>query len=101
MIIKCWICGKHFQARRIDARYCSNACRQKAYRRKKGSSSTMEEITAKRLFTKRHTGTMVECLFCGYKFSIDGTQGGKLYCSASCKQKAYRKRVAERNAPTG
>ena len=29
----CKVCGKAFSSKRTDARYCSNACRQKAYRR--------------------------------------------------------------------
>jgi hypothetical protein len=34
-IATCCTCGKQFQQRRSDARYCSNACRQGAYRRRK------------------------------------------------------------------
>ena len=28
----CEICGQHFKAKRVDAKYCSDACKQKAYR---------------------------------------------------------------------
>ena len=28
----CPVCGKNFTPKRSDAKYCSNACRQKAYR---------------------------------------------------------------------
>lgn len=31
-ILTCWHCGHAFIAARTDARYCSNACRQAAYR---------------------------------------------------------------------
>jgi hypothetical protein len=31
---KCDSCGKSFKPSRVDARYCSSACRQKAYRRR-------------------------------------------------------------------
>jgi hypothetical protein len=34
-IATCGTCGYEFQQRRSDARYCSNACRQDAYRRRK------------------------------------------------------------------
>jgi predicted nucleic acid-binding Zn ribbon protein len=30
----CAVCGTEFRPWRGDARYCSNACRQKAYRRR-------------------------------------------------------------------
>jgi hypothetical protein len=33
--IACSVCGEKFTASRGDARYCSNACRQDAYRKRK------------------------------------------------------------------
>ena len=32
---KCACCGKEFTPMRVDAKYCSNACKQKAYRNAK------------------------------------------------------------------
>lgn len=32
---ECEICGKPYTAKKKDSRYCSNACKQKAYRMKK------------------------------------------------------------------
>ena len=33
----CEVCGRRFTGVRADARYCSNACRQTAYRQRKGN----------------------------------------------------------------
>ena len=33
--LRCSVCGHGFTASRADARYCSNACRQDAYRKRK------------------------------------------------------------------
>jgi hypothetical protein len=33
--LRCHVCGETFEASRGDARYCSNACRQDAYRKRK------------------------------------------------------------------
>jgi hypothetical protein len=33
----CEVCGRRFTGVRGDARYCSNACRQTAYRQRKGN----------------------------------------------------------------
>lgn len=33
--LRCRVCGEGFVASRADARYCSNACRQDAYRKRK------------------------------------------------------------------
>ena len=36
-LIECRHCGDHFQATRSDSQYCSDACRQKSYRRRKAN----------------------------------------------------------------
>lgn len=36
---KCKHCRQHFQAERIDAKYCSDACRQAQYRRRSAKSA--------------------------------------------------------------
>jgi predicted nucleic acid-binding Zn ribbon protein len=33
----CEVCGRRFTGVRADARYCSNACRQTAYRQRQGN----------------------------------------------------------------
>jgi hypothetical protein len=37
--LRCNVCGDGFTASRADARYCSNACRQDAYRKRKLGAS--------------------------------------------------------------
>jgi hypothetical protein len=36
--LRCCLCGREFEATRIDARWCSGACRQRAYRQRGGES---------------------------------------------------------------
>src|SRR5262249_3300269 len=38
MAATCETCNREFTARRVDARYCSSACRQRAYRQRKTES---------------------------------------------------------------
>jgi hypothetical protein len=38
--MRCARCGDPFEPKRLDARYCSNACRQAAYRAAKAAGST-------------------------------------------------------------
>ena len=41
----CVVCGKEFTAKRTDTKYCSNACKQSAYRRMKVTDNRFCEIT--------------------------------------------------------
>lgn len=38
----CVVCGRPFTPKRIDGVYCSNACRQKAYRQRLSSQISLE-----------------------------------------------------------
>ena len=46
-------CGSTFTARRADARYCSNACRQKAYRRQSLPDALQDIVSQMRLLASR------------------------------------------------
>jgi hypothetical protein len=46
-------CGSTFTARRSDARYCSNACRQKAYRRQSLPNALQDIVSQLRLLAFR------------------------------------------------
>ena len=102
---RCAVCGDKFAARTRKARFCSARCRQADYRRRKqearikaaiagepSNGRTQSEITAAQLQTKRATFEDRVCERCGERFSADGTQGAKVYCSNACKQAAYRAR---------
>lgn len=94
---QCPICGKSmsFNSRRTNY-YCSAACKQKAYRQKHGIGSTKEEHYRKVIETKRSQDIHVTCQECDRSFMVDQTKAATMYCSAACKQKAYRARVAEK-----
>ncbi len=68
------------------ARYCSQACRQRAYRAANGLYSQAAGI--------RRTS---RCEQCGTRFEwIQSRDGeGRMYCGSACKQKAYRTRRTE------
>ena len=40
---KCAICATRFEAKRSDAKYCSNACKQKAYAKREGGALQNKE----------------------------------------------------------
>lgn len=42
--ITCEQCSEHFDASRWDARYCSSACKQKAYRARRIAQANEEEV---------------------------------------------------------
>ncbi len=46
-------CGSTFTARRANARYCSNACRQKAYRRQSLPDALQDIVSQLRLLASR------------------------------------------------
>ncbi|MCL2198216.1 MAG: hypothetical protein FWB80_04755 [Defluviitaleaceae bacterium] len=76
----CVICGDAFKTGNRLAKYCSQRC---------ANDANMAQHRA-RIAKKRNA--VQTCTVCGA--SIE--QGGgkiKIYCSSSCKQKAYRKRA--------
>lgn len=77
---RCQECGKAVAIveDRRRRKYCSNACRQRAYRNR---NSVVE---------------YAKCGFCGGYF-VKGSWGGK-YCSNAHKQAAYRVRLDNRNS---
>lgn len=75
-LIICEICNRPQRTNRSDAKYCSDACRVKAYRARQ----------------RNHRYT--PCEVCGENF-LNRTMRG-LYCSPACRQSAYRERIAAR-----
>jgi hypothetical protein len=47
--LACRVCGTEFTATRADARYCSNACRQDAYRKRKVGADPLSPAERQRL----------------------------------------------------
>lgn len=79
IIVDCAICGKTFEGKRRDAKYCSSKCRNKGkaktarddYRRKNGIESNSKK-----------------CKYCGKMF--DCTDFRQKYCSDTCRNKAKK-----------
>ena len=88
---RCHVCHKEFVANRVDAKYCSNACRQKAYRDRQPKKDR-REVAAAQLAGRRATTHKGKCSYCGRTFYTDGTGTGRLYCNNACRQAAYRER---------
>jgi len=90
---RCIICEKWFEIGygKVPKRYCSNACRQKAYRIAKSVTAKPKPRETLRLDAF--------CAFCGVRFVAH--QYRQLYCSHACKQAAYRERKATHEHSTG
>ena len=79
IIVDCVICGKTFEGKRHDAKYCSSNCRNKGkaitskdhYRRKNGIESNSKK-----------------CKYCDKMF--DCTDFRQKYCSDTCRNKAKK-----------
>lgn len=80
MDFKCAVCGDEFKSRSRYAKYCSRRCANDA-------------AIAKR---KRKTDARREwanhCKACGQPMEQDPAAKIRRYCSAACKQSAYRAR---------
>lgn len=99
----CPVCGKPvILNKRRTTYYCSDACRQKAYRDRRTTpmerAITRKESAKKAVETKRSMDMHVTCVECERSFMVDLTRAATQYCSAACKQKAYRRRLAEKAA---
>lgn len=84
--IVCESCGTVFQAVRKDARFCSNACRQAAYRRRRVTSAD-EAVEVTRMGRKRRQSVsddelpkivVFECPKC--KRRMEETEGRRMWC---------------------
>ena len=92
----CQQCG---QMHKRSSQYCSNACKQVAYRRRKdsqsGSWARRRERANRAVSTKQWVTRPICCEHCGTerRFTIAQTTN-RMYCSDKCKQAAYRLRKA-------
>lgn len=94
--VVCAYCGKVTVRLSAREKYCSDACRMAAYRRRKNPAIDTREYEAairqKQMSSKRcqrHEGL---CMTCGAAIAFDGTRTATQYCSPACKQKMYRER---------
>lgn len=93
----CPVCGKPVhQNKRGTAYYCSDACKQTAYRQRHGLVADKAEHYRKIIETKRSQFVMVTCQHCDRLFEVSQVSARTMYCSDACKQAAYRQRLAER-----
>lgn len=98
MRANCDYCGRPIAAKRY-VKYCSDACKMKAYRRRKdalvGTPIRNHERLHNAVRTKASTIIDCVCEMCGQAYTRDGNQALQMYCSDACKQKAYRARRKE------
>lgn len=77
-------------------KYCSDACKQAAYRRSKdpliGSEGRKTARIRASVETKAMTLKNVVCACCGKEFSRSISETNLMYCSFACRQRAYRDR---------
>ena len=82
IIVDCAICGKTFEGKRRDAKYCSSNCRNK------GKAKTARERRRKKKKNK-----VKKCAYCSK--SYEQKHGRQKYCSTECK--LLGKKQSERN----
>lgn len=88
--MRCTQCGIEFGARRKTARFCSTSCRVKWNRINNYTVTTSIDKSTLARMTKSLRVKIVTCPMCNANFGIDGNHGNRIYCSNSCKQRAYR-----------
>lgn len=93
--VRCLICEKYFETGygKIRKRYCSNACKQKAYRIAHQVFGTKK--------VRERLDLAADCSFCGKEFTAQHYR--QIYCTNACKQAAYRERkrvTSPYDAPT-
>lgn len=93
--ISCEDCGREFTSSKPQTRYCSDKCRQHAYRVRHGRASNNREAATRGAVTKAYQLHEMTCDVCGVAMARDGNSAARVrYCSAKCKQRAYRARRA-------
>lgn len=90
----CNVCGEVYYPRRDTGKYCSPKCRCTAYRERHKEPVKASEVAIKRWRTKMQNVRLETCVQCDATFFVNGLSSHRLYCSNSCKQKAYRERKA-------
>jgi len=92
----CEFCRKFYKPARRDGRFCSKACKQKAYRRRAdpdvGTIQREKQRQTNIAITKQMTTKEMVCETCGRVLQIGVNHTNLMYCSNACKQKAYRQR---------
>lgn len=90
----CQNCGRSMSWQK--QKWCSDACKMQAYRRRKDSLVGSIERNAQRIKksveTKQNTLKEVTCRICSKVFTIEQAKTNTIYCSNACSQKAYRQR---------
>lgn len=74
---KCTVCDIQYSAKSSRSKYCSGACKKRAYRE------------SKKVIIEK------ECLECGKNFST--TKGNKIHCSTKCRRKKQSKVYRKKN----
>lgn len=94
----CEWCEKSFKVVRAGSMYCSDACKQKAYRKRVdpevGSIHREKQRQTNIAITKQMTTKELDCAVCGRHLHVSISHTNLAYCSNACKQKAYRERKA-------
>ena len=105
----CPICGNPIiQNKRHTKRYCSDACKAKAWRvnhtpseeKALTSKEKKDRRVTKMKETKASNVSQKVCPVCKRAFIVDGFTASKIYCSDACSQRAYRNRLEEKQKAT-
>lgn len=88
----CEVCGKEFDRRTGNQRYCGLECQQIAYER---SCMIAESALSSVLGSDAESGEWQKCKTCGKMFKLKSRYSRALYCCDDCRKKAAKQRAEE------
>lgn len=89
--VYCAVCGNEFEAAKLEAMYCSDACKMKAYRNRRSKIGNEAKHQPGRVKEPKRNN-LKSCPHCGERFRAE--RSDKKYCSASCRVVANRNKQA-------
>lgn len=92
---KCPLCGVRIAAERLPAKYCSDACNQKAYAQRHAVRLQAERMLANAVRADARKVSL-ECEFCGNQF--EKGSWNQRYCSKLCGQRGWARENPEHYA---
>ena len=97
----CDFCGKEFEARRVDQRFCSSKCHVAYYHARRAAKRAAKRVASGKdaaMVRKMGESLLGTCANCGREFTrpnVPSSYRAK-YCSAGCSKEAYAKQHRDR-----
>jgi len=89
----CVLCNQRLNGGLLQ-KYCSNACRQRAYRLRIdadcGSTTRRRDRAGRAARSRQSTTIRYTCKACGLAKTKTNAEGNRVFCSDTCRQKSHR-----------